>query len=132
MLQQNLFVILIWIFFFLVFIAVAHASTVDLFHGSQQLPVRGAGNQPSLIRPAFDASSATLLPESSTPINLAPANEGEFFDGTEFVPYRSSRHDEFDWALTKVSYVNDVEMHRHVNCVKQQENVYNRSVLIFF
>lgn len=80
------------IFPILALFAAVYSDNVDLFHGTLQ------SQSPSLLRPTKD----TRVPESATPINLAPANEGEFLDGKEYVPYRASRHDEFDWALTKV------------------------------
>lgn len=89
---------------FSVIVAVTHAASVDLFHNTQQAPSKDNDHMPTLIRPA-NAPSNSAKPETSTPINLRPANEGEFFDVNEFVPYRSSRHDEFDWALTKVSSI---------------------------
>lgn len=60
----------------------------SLFHTSATAP-QAQPNQPVL--------ASKVEPVSS----IAPADAlGDL--NLQFVPYRSSRHDEFDWALTKV------------------------------
>lgn len=54
--------------------------------------------------PPLQASSVNTIDQPST--GDIPAQNADIFDELDhesFMPYRNSRHDEFDWALTKVS-----------------------------
>lgn len=77
--------------------SVAQVDVDRLFHA----------NPPTLSQPAgAPAAAAAVAPGAQKPNGAQqdPMSQylGDVFDD-DFIPYRGSRHDEFDFALTKVS-----------------------------
>jgi len=89
--------------FFVVILAVVHAAQGDidvmrLFHSD---------NTPTTYRPqpklpgSQHLEPSTIAPSSIPSSPGTQATDQTAYSDDQFIPYRSSRHDEFDWALTK-------------------------------
>lgn len=56
------------------------------------------------------ASVNTIDQQGASDIPLANGDIFDELDHEMFMPYRNSRHDEFDWALTKVIKMNAIPL----------------------
>lgn len=77
-------------------------SLVVIFCDAQSVDVAKLfhANSPSSV-PNRPVNAQRLLQSQSQSIDSTNPEATELFDD-EFMPYRASRHDEFDWAIIKV------------------------------
>lgn len=99
------------LFYFSVSVTCAHAADpiidpIGLFH--VETPIRLPTRSPPLINNVPVVQINTQSPPQTqsaaagTHSETTQINDGDNWGSDDFVPYKSARHDEFDWSMTKV------------------------------